>query len=239
MRASTSTLITRATFALTCQKGLKAFLRGEVGNGDYFGLALRHVKNQMPVLWAQMKHEAPKWRWYSQGEVGGGVAARLTSWHRTFQKKIFNYSLPTESSQDWAHSFAKSWFPKEQLFCGTKFGLLIWQRPWTAFLDAPTTTKLASFSPIFAFLRPEVPTCPPQGGAGQNSLQDKLDSLGHYTIRVLGIWRVEGKVKYKAWPLHILSAIGQLCTLRTLRKVALETSIVHPYFAGCNILTAV
>lgn len=185
-----------------------------------------------------MKHQSegdtPKVKWVVVWLPGWLLDIELSR-----RKYLTTLCLQSESSQDWAHSFAKSWFPKEQLFCGTKFGLLIWQRPWTAFLDAPTTTKLASFSPIFAFLRPEVPTCPPQGGAGQNSLQDKLDSLGHYTIRVLGIWRVEGKVKYKAWPLHILSALGQLCTLRTLRKVALETSLVHPYFAGCNILTAV
>lgn len=41
-----------------------------------------------------------------------------------------------------------------------------------------------------------------------------------------------------AWPLCILSALRQLCTPRTLRRITLGTNLVNPYSSSFNILTA-
>lgn len=91
-------------------------------------------------------------------------------------------SLPDLKSDDWACSLSKSGFLKEGLFCNANFCFLGWQGYGQICLDRPFQEAGSSLTPP-GFLRPEVLACPPQGGAGHNSLQENLDSLGLYRMR--------------------------------------------------------
>ena len=44
--------------------------------------------------------------------------------------------------------------------------------------------------------------------------------------------------RHENWPLNTSSALGQLCTLRTLRGIVLGTDLVNSYSSGFNILRA-
>ena len=167
-------------FAPICLTGLRAFLREKIGRVAVLARLCDRWKPDVSRQSRRLQCQSGSWK------VSGGLLLGCLVGVELSRRKFYFCpavgSLPDLKSDDWACSFSKSGFPKEGVFCNANFYFLGWQGYGQICWDRPFQEAGSSLTPS-GFLRPEVLACPPQGGAGNNSLQENLDSLGLYRMR--------------------------------------------------------